>query len=457
MGKQRELDFLFNPGSIAVVGASDTPGKLSAIVMESLGGSGFTGGVYPVNPKYETVRGLKCYPSIKDIGAPIDLAVVAVPAAAVSGVFKEAEGKLRGAVVVSGGFGETDDRGKALEDELRDVIKKTGIRVVGPNCMGIYDAVSGVDTFFIPVERIKRPGRGSIAVLSQSGSFALTAMDELAAEGVGVSRVLSYGNMVDVSETDCLDFLARDDATETVVLYIESIKDGRRFVESAKNCARRKTVMALKVGRGEVGRAAARSHTGAMAGRDELYSAAFKKAGVVELSGYEEFMDGCKAVGMQSAAKGRRVAVITDAGGIGVNVADACVSAGLEVSALPDGKKERLKAVLPSYFTVGNPLDLTGSATDEWFAEAVGVALDGDDYDLAIVAPLWGPPGLTDRLPELLAERIAMAGKPAIICSPGGKYSQERKGLFTERGLPVFASPESAVRAAAILARKGRV
>ncbi|MBI5885766.1 MAG: CoA-binding protein [Deltaproteobacteria bacterium] len=450
----KNMDFFFNPSSVAVVGASGVPGKLSGIILASLLKSRFKGAVYPVNPKYTEVLGIACYPSIKAIGKEIDIAIFALPAALTPAAVKAAAGLAAGAIIVSGGFGEAD--GWEYESEIKTIAADSGMRVIGPNCMGIYDTLTRLDTFFIADERIKRPKRGGLSMVSQSGSFAITAMDELAADGLGVARIISYGNKADVNESDCLDFLAEDDATKAVALYIESVDDGRRFVEAAGRCSAQKPVMAVKVGKGAAGSSAARSHTGAIAGRPEIYSAAFKKAGVVELHGYEDFICGCKAYGIRNEpleCRGSRVMIITDGGGMGVGIADACVQAGLEVAAPSADVVERLSAIFPAYFSMGNPIDLTGSVTDEWYARSLEAAMSGDNYDIAIVAALWGPPNLTDDLAKLLAWKARESGKPVIICSPGGAYSRKKAKLFMKEGLPVFTTPEAAVRAAAVLAR----
>ncbi|MFZ3073185.1 MAG: CoA-binding protein [Thermodesulfobacteriota bacterium] len=453
MAPEGKLDFLFNPRSIAVVGATDSKGKLASIIMESLGNAGFKGKIYPVNPKHSEVRGMPCFPDIKAIGEAVDLAVIAVSSSTAVEVIRGAAGFLKGAIVIGGGFSETGFNGAALEAELKEISNKSGVRIIGPNCMGIFDTISGVDTFFIPRERAKRPGLGRVSVLSQSGSFALIAMEEFASEGIGVARVVSYGNKADVDEADCLDFLAEDSSTGAALLYIEGISDGRKFVESAARCAKKKPVIALKAGRYGAGGGAARSHTGAMAGRYELYRAAFKKAGVIEISGYEEFIDAGRVFSRFPGAGGKRVAIITDGGGIGVSMADECAAHGLIVAQLSDEKVEKLKKTFPSYFTVSNPFDLTGSATDESYGDALTETLGGDDFDIAIVAALWGPPALTDALPARLAEIAKNSGKPVIICSPGGEYAKAKKRLFEEFGLPVFSTPEGAVRAAAALSK----
>lgn len=449
----KNLDFLFNPASIAVVGASANPGKLSSIIIESLKNSGYAGKIYPVNPAYEKIGSERCYPSILSIGTDVDLALYAIPAPGVAGSLREAGARVRGAVIIGGGFGEAGESGRVYEKEIKEIVRKQGIRVVGPNCMGVFDTVSKLDTFFIPSDRIKRPGPGGLSMVSQSGSFAVTAMDELAAEGIGVARIVSYGNKIDVNESDCLEFLADDESTKAVALYIESVDDGRRFVEAASRCSAKKPVMAVKVGRGGSGASAARSHTGAITGRYEIYRAAFRKAGIIELEGYEDFIGACKAYGTQSVPGGNRVMIITDGGGMGVSIADECARAGLEVPPLCANAREDLMAVFPPYFSVSNPLDLTGSATDDLYAEAVEKTMNGGGYDIGIVAALWGPPGLTDGLAGLIAEKAAMSGKPVLICSPGGEFTRKKSALFRSLGLPVFSTPESAVRAASALAK----
>lgn len=454
MKNGKKLDFFFNPAAIAVVGASPVTGKISNVILDSLKNAGFPGEVYPVNPGHKAIDGVQCYPSIKAIGREIDLAVFAIPASAVVPALKDSIGSLKSAVVVSGGFAETGEAGRLLEKDLKDIARR-GIRIIGPNCMGIYDTVSKTDTFFIPSERIKRAPKGGLSIISQSGSFAITAMDELAAEGIGVARVVSYGNKADVNESDCLEFLAEDDETKAVAVYIESVDDGRRFIEAASACARKKPVMAVKVGKTAAAVSAARSHTGAIAGRYEVYRAAFRKAGIIELGGYEDFISGCKAFGSHAGADGGRVMIITDGGGLGVSIADACVEAGLTVAPLPEEMAEAMKASFPPFCAVTNPMDLTGSATDELFAETIERTMAGDNYDIAIVASLWGPPALTDDLPELMADKARLSGKPVIVCTPGGEYTRHRTALFRNLGLPVFTSPEGAVKAASILAKAG--
>ncbi|KAF5413536.1 MAG: Acetate--CoA ligase [ADP-forming] I [Candidatus Methanophagaceae archaeon] len=446
-----DISFFFNPKTIAVVGASPTPGKPSHIIFESLKRIGFRGAIYLVNPKYPSIDGRKCYRTLAEIKDDIDVAILALPASKVVGALKPVE-NVKGAIIVSAGFKEVGDAGRRLEEELKEIVARKGIRIIGPNCMGIYDTVSRMDTFFVSVERVKRLKRGRISILTQSGSFAEMIVDEMASEGIGVARIVSYGNRVDVGETDCLEFLVDDEATKVVVLYMESVDNGRRFVEVASRCTKKKPVVAVKVGKMEAGVHAARSHTGAISGRYEIYRAAFKKAGIIEVDGYEGLKDACKVLNTYDLVAGKRVLIITDGGGVGVSMADACEDLGLEVTGLTEATRKRLSTKLPGFTATGNPIDLTGSVTDEDYVIALEEGLR-DEYDIVIVTVLWGPPEITERLVDKLKEVREIYNKPILICSPGGKFARRMAKHFEEKkGLPVFYTPESAARAAAVLA-----
>ncbi len=451
--KSLDISFFFNPKSVVVIGASPTPGKPSYVILESLKSMGFPGKIYPVNPKYTSINDLICYSSVEGIRSSVDLAVIAVPAPMVIDALKDAANKkVNGAIIISAGFGETGSDGEKLEEEIKAISQREDIRVLGPNCLGIYDTVSKIDTFFVPAERMGRPIKGGISILSQSGSFAALIMDEMAAEGIGVARVVSYGNRVDVGESDCLEFLADDKHTKAIAIYMESVDDGRRFVEAASRCAKKKPVIALKVGKRGAGITAAKSHTGAMTGRNGIYKAAFRKAGVIEVDGYEGLKDACRALNIFKPARGRKVLIITDGGGIGVRLADACEEMGLDVAALPEGLQKRLSEKLPVFYGINNPLDLTGSATDDEYVMALDAGLK-DSYDIAIVTLLWGPPQLTEGLVHGLKAAIKKHDKPVIICSPGGTFTKRINKVFEDNGIPVFNTPEAAVRAAAVLGK----
>lgn len=453
-----DLSYLFNPGSIAIIGASEKTGNLSGLILQNLQRACYRGKLYPINPLYKEVYGIKCFPSVTAVPGKIDLAVIAIPAPNVPKVLKECGDKGIGSVIiVSSGFRESGGKGVELEKVIIEISKEMRIRIVGPNCMGVYNPLSCLDTFFIPHERMGRPGPGPVAILSQSGSFAVTFLDILAYEGIGVSKVVNYGNRIDIGESELLHYLADDEMTKIVALYIESIENGKDFVKAASYCSERKPVVAFKAGKRESGASAARSHTGAMAGRYEVYKAAFRKAGVVEAETYGELLDACKILSFQKPAKGKRVLIVTDGGGIGVAIADLCSEHGLETPELSNEIKERMRKKLPDYYSLTNPIDLTGSATDDEYGFVLKEALSEDYFDLAIVTALWGPPALTDRLIDIIAEAEEITGKPLLICSIGGRYTLSKKELFERKGLPVFPSPERAVKAASLLVKRGMI
>lgn len=446
-----DIGFFFSPRSVAVVGASPEPGKLSRIILDSLQRMGFPGEVYPVNPRYTDIDGLPCYPSLRDIPGQVDVAIIAVPASVVPAVLEEAAGRMQGAIIISAGFGETGEKGRQLEKQVKATAAQHGIRLMGPNCMGIYDTISRLDTFFIPADKVGRPAKGGLSILSQSGSIAAVIMDDLARAGIGVARLVSYGNRIDVGEAECLEFLAADPHTTAVALYVESVDDGRRFIEAASRCAARKPVVVLKIGKGEAAVRAARSHTGAMAGRYEVYRAAFKKAGVIEADGFEALRDACQALSFCRPATGRKTLIVTCGGGVGVGLSDACEALGLGVAPLPEEAAHRIADRVAGFYTVGNPLDLTGSVTNEEYAFAVEEGLKAG-YDVIIMVVLWGPPGTTPELVNRLREVRDRYDKPVLICSPGGSFTRGMDRAFREQGFPVFETPEAAARAAAVLA-----
>jgi acetyl-CoA synthetase (ADP-forming) len=451
MNTGKDISFFFNPRSIAVVGASSAPDKPSHIILESLKRIDFQGNIYPVNPNYSHIDDQKCYSSLAEIKDDIDVAIFILPAPMVIEELKDPNIKLKGAIIVSAGFKETEEEGERLEKELRDIVDRRGIRIIGPNCLGIFDNISRMDTFFVPEERVKRPKRGKLSILTQSGSFAVMIMDDMESENIGVARIVSYGNRVDVGEVDCLEFLADDEATEVIAIYMESIDDGRKFVDVASRVTKRKPVIVKKVGKRDAGIDAARSHTGAISGKYEIYKAAFKKSGIIETDGYEGLKDACKVLNAYKMVAGNKVLIVTDGGGVGVSLADACEDIGLEVKALSKDARKRLISRVPCISATHNPIDLTGSVRDEDYVTALNEGLR-DGYDMVIVSVLWAPPEITEGLIDKLKDVKDTFNIPMIISSPSGEYPRKMAKEFEKNGLPVFYTPESAVRAAAVLA-----
>ncbi len=443
------IEKFFNPNSVAIVGASPKPGKVGNVILANFK-KRFKGRIYPVNPKHEEIMGLKCYPSIKDLPETPDLVVIAIPAPKVPQVLRDAGEKgVKATIIISGGFRETGtEEGKRLEEEIVKISRKYGIRILGPNCLGIYDNWSGVDTFFLPDEKMMRPPKGKISFISQSGAFASALLDWMAYRNIGISRAISYGNKIDVDDVDLLDFLANDDKTGLIIMYLEGLKPGRGrlFIEKAREVVQKKPIVIYKAGKTSRGSTAAASHTAALAGNYSIYKAAIKQAGLIEAMSFDEIMDLSKILLTQPLMKGRKVYVVTDAGGVGVMLTDALTTEGFILPRSPADLKEELRKVLPPHCIVENPIDLTGDTDDDRYKVVLDILLPRDDVDAVVVGALPQVPGITSKLADYLAE-ARKYGKPIIAISIGSKEAEKFKDLLEDKGIPVFESPERAARA----------
>jgi len=344
------------------------------------------------------------------------------------------------------------------------------MRVVGPNCVGIVVPESGLDTMFLPyhkeiggrnLDSLPRPKPGAVSLLSQSGAFGVACIDYMAGEGIGLAKFVSYGNKADVDEVELIEYLADDPKTRVIVLYAESIDRGRDFIEAARRATLKKPIVVLKAGRTSAGAMAASSHTAALAGVDEVYDAAFRQAGIIRVYEVEELFDVTKALVTQPPAPGRRVAVLTDGGGAGVMTVDELESGGAEIAVLSEESQRRFEelkrsGVIPPISSTQNPVDLTGSATDDAFVESLDVLLDDPNVDGVVVLPLHHVPGLTSSLPERIAQISRERGKPIVVCDIGmGTYGNAFREEFERRGIPAYPTPERAARAMLALVRYG--
>lgn len=453
------LEKFFNPESVAVIGATEDPKKITSMIMKNLIEMGFEGRLVPVNPHHDEVFRHKCYPSLLEIKEKIDLTVISIPAKFVPEVLRQqATCGIKNAIVVSGGFAESGYKGAVLELEVGKICREEGIRLVGPNCIGVLDNYSNFSSSFLPWTKVKRPAKGNLSILSQSGSFATCVLDMLSEEGMGVSKVINYGNRVDVGESEMIEYLTDDDSTHVIGIYMESVDDGRRFIDASSSCSRSKPIVALKVGRRDSGIEAVRSHTGTIAGKYEIYKAAFKKSGIIEVNGFTEFLDACKVLSMQKPAKGKRILVLTNGGGFGVAASDICSVNGLDVAPTPESVRKVLSGKFPGYFILNNPIDLTGSSGDEDYGIAMKSALvDNDFFDAAIIISLMPPQTMTDGVVDIISQMARESGKPVVICVASGVYTGGVKTKFEEKGLPVFPTPERCVKAMSVLVERGRM
>jgi len=457
----KNLDVFFNPRNIAVIGASRNPAKPGYQIVYNLKRS-YKGKIYPVNPNAEKILDLRAYPSILDIPEPVDLAVIVIPAPKVPEAAEQCGIKgVKGLIVISGGFKEIGPEGAKLEEELVKIVKKYNMRLLGPNVVGVYVPKTGVNTTFINPERQGFPPHGPIAFLSQSGAFGIAILDWAAMRNMGISKFVSLGNKADIDEADLLEYLIEDEDTRVITMYIEGIENGRKFINALKKTTIIKPVIALKSGRTEAGSRAIASHTGSLAGADQIYNAVFKQTGVIRAYGMEELFDTAMALALQPPAKGNRVAILTVGGGSGVMATDACIDLGLQVPKLSDKTEEKLKKVLLPIASPHNPVDVTGSARDEHLVESVEILMKSGEVDIIIWIPYFMVPGITEQLVYSFIDRVRKVNReletpiPVVGAATGGTYTWKQASLAEEKGIPMYLSVERAAKAAWALYKYG--
>ena len=452
------LEALFNPSSIALVGASAHPEKMSHVVLKNLKKGKFK--VYPVNPKEHSILGLNCYPSVESIRDKIDLAVISLPAQLSVDAVKECASKgVRGVIVTSSGFGEASEDGKALEREMLRAVQGTRTRILGPNTMGVFVPSRSLDTLFIPTEKSKRPRSGSVAIVSQSGAVAVSFLEKAEASGIGVSSCVGLGNKLDINENDVLDYLSRDKTTGCIAMYLESFSEGRGFIAAARAISPKKPIIVLKSGRTPSGSKAASSHTGAIASSsDGLVDGAMRQAGIVRAYDEEELMDYSKALSRIGHIKGDRICVVASAGGFGVIASDLLESrdhgVGLKMARLSGETVSILRGVVPSFSSVSNPVDLTASVTDEMYDAVLETLQRDSGIDGIMMSLELQPPGVTSQLVDI-AQRRSRHGRVPIIVSAFAGDQDSLLSKLEEKGVVAYPTIWRAVRALAALRERG--
>jgi acetyl coenzyme A synthetase (ADP forming)-like protein len=451
------LRAVLQPRSVAVVGASRKPGSIGAALIGNLKEYGFSGEIYPVNPEAQQLEGLRVYRSLGEIPAPVDMAVVAVPAAAVEGVVTEcARIGVRGVVVISAGFAEVSEEGRAAQTRMRDVARAAGMRLVGPNCMGVLntDPAVRMHATFAPLQ----PVPGNVGFLSQSGALGLAVLDYAQKLNIGLSTFVSVGNKADVSGNDLLAYWRDDAGTDVIGLYLESFGNPRRFARLAPAVARRKPIVAVKAGRTAAGSRAASSHSASLACLDVAVDALFEQAGVIRTETLEDLFDVVALLATQPVPAGPRVAVVTNAGGPGILLADACEARGLILPELTAETADGLRAFLPATASVRNPVDLIASASPEAFERAV--TLVGADPNVDALVVIYVPPLAINT--EDVAEAIARgagqvpAHKPVATVFLSSKGAPSAIASGPRGKLPSYSFPENAARALAAAVKYGR-
>jgi acetyltransferase len=445
----RPLDKLFRPRAVAVIGASETAGSVGRTLMWNLLATPFGGAVYAVNPNRTSVCGLPAYRSVADVAAPIDLAVIATPAPTVPGVVRECVARgVPAGIVISAGFREAGPEGQLRERELVAEARRGGMRLIGPNCLGLMSPPSGLNATF--AAGMARPGH--IACLSQSGALLTAILDWSQREQVGFSALVSLGAMIDVGWSELIDHFGDDPQTRAIVLYMETIGDARAFLSAAREVALTKPIIVLKPGRSEAGSRAARSHTGALTGADDVLDAAFRRAGVLRVNDIAALFDLAEALDKQPRPRGPRLAIVTNAGGPGVLATDALLASGGELAPLDAETLSRLDDLLPAAWSHANPIDILGDADPGRYVGAVAVATADPASDglLAILTPQ----DMTD--PTAIATALAArggAGKPVLASWMGGAQVAAGVDVLNRAGIPTFDFPDDAARTFAAMWR----
>ncbi|MFC1671580.1 acetate--CoA ligase family protein [Planctomycetota bacterium] len=437
------LDKLLFPESIAVVGASRKPGKVGHEILINLKKGGFRGTLVPVNPASDEIEGIRCVPDLSCCGVQIDMSIIAVPARFVKQAVKDSIGAgAKAIVIVSAGFRETGVAGEILEKEIISMCRLRGVRVLGPNCLGLINMQHRMNASFAS----HMPALGGISVISQSGALCTAILDWAASRRLGLSHLVSIGNKADLSEIDFLNAFASDERTKVIVGYLESITGGDHFMEAAESASLRKPVVIFKSGVTQAGVRAASSHTGSLAGADIAYGAAFKRSGVIRATTFESLFDCAMAFAMQPLPKGNNVAIITNAGGPGIMAADAVEQMHMNVCALDGASTTALRSKLPSAASVGNPIDVLGDADPERYVAAVDAAQMDESIDAIIV--ILTPQAMTQ--PNETAQAIvncARNEKPILVSFMGGRDVSAGRDTLMTSNLPEYSSPERAVAA----------
>ncbi len=439
------VEALFNPRSIAVIGASRKPGKIGHDLLKNIIEYGYKGKIYPINPKADEILGYKAYPSIKDVPEDVDVAIIVVPAQYVLDVARECGEKgVKVLVVITSGFGEVGN--VEAEEKLLEIGKKYGMRILGPNIFGYVYTPARLNATFGPRDVLEGP----IAFITQSGALGIALMGWTIMEEIGLSSIISTGNMIDLDVIDLSKYLAEDQYTRVITIYLEGLKEGsgRRFIEEMREITKKKPVIVIKAGRSERGRLAVASHTGSLAGSDKLYDAAFKQAGVIRAYNIEEMFDWARALATQPVPRGEKTIIITNGGGVGVLATDSSEEYGVPLINPSETLKQKLRETMPWFGSPKNPVDLTGQAGVDNYVKALETAFESDEVDNIVLlycrTTVLDPRDLAKAVVKIY-DKYREAGKPLVAGFVGGLDTLEAIKILNKNNIPTYPSPERAV------------
>jgi len=453
------MEKFFTPESVALVGASATPGKVGNSVLDSLAKHDYKGAVYPINPKAEEILGVKCYPSVDAIPGNVDLVVVCVDLSVTPPVLEQCAKKgIHNVVIVSGGGKELGGERAAYEAQVKELSEKHKIRIIGPNCIGMFNAANRLDCAFQGQERMVRAKLGNVALLSQSGTMGISFLES--ADSFGLSKMVSYGNRSDVDEADMIWYLASDPQTKVIALYVEGFGDGRKFIETAKKvmAEKKKPVVIWKSGRTEAGAKQAASHTGSLGGSNAIIMGAFKQAGIISVDSYQELVAVTKALAWQPAAKGNRVAMCSNGAGPMIGGIDQFERLGLELAKISPKILDEMKAHFPPTYVIGkgNPADVTGGANAEDYRYTIEKFYEDDGVDIVMPWFVFQDDPLEETIIQHLANFSKQRKKPLLVGGNGGPYTQKISALIEKEGVPVYDDLRNWTAAASALAQWGK-
>jgi acetyl coenzyme A synthetase (ADP forming)-like protein len=450
---QSNLKYAFNAKSVAVIGASRNPGKIGYVVLENFVKGKFAGKLYGVNPNTQSVLGIKSYSSVLKIRGEIELAVIAVPAGLVPKVLGECgKKKVKSVVIISAGFSEIGN--KKATAELQKVLDKyPEMPVIGPNCLGILDTKSGIDTLFLPRYRLGRPKTGNISFISQSGALGSAVLDWAGAKEYGIGKFISYGNAMSVDEADLMEFLSKDKETKVIAVYLEGVRNGRKFFSVAKKISGKKPVIIIKGGLSEAGSKATASHTGSLAGSAKVFEAVIKQTGLIQAHTMEEVFDFARVLESEPGPKGKNVQIITNGGGYGVLTTDVLEKTGLNLARMNTKFTKPIIKASPSYAVIRNPMDLTGDADNARFMIALENTMKDPKVNSIVLIMLFQVPTLDSDIIEGVSEVLTNRKKPVVIVSAGGEFAQMHMKLLEKEGINTFSTPLDAVHALAALTK----
>lgn len=454
------MELFFTPQSVALVGASSTPGKIGNSVLDSLAKHDYKGKVFPINPKQQEILGLKCYPSISAIPEKVDLVVVCVDLSVTPPVLEECAKKgIHNVVIVSGGGKELGGERAAYEAEVKRLSEKHKIRIIGPNCIGMFNAANRLDCAFQGQARMIRAKLGPVALLSQSGTMGISFLET--ADSFGLSKMVSYGNRSDVDEADMIWYLANDPQTKVIALYVEGFGDGRKFINTAKRVMKekKKPVVIWKSGRSEAGAKQAASHTGSLGGSNAIIMGAFKQAGIISVDSYQELAGVVKGLAWQPAAKGNRVALCSNGAGPMIGAIDHFERLGLSLAKVTESTRKKMVEHFPPTYVVGkgNPADVTGGANADDYRFTIQSFMDDPNVDIIMPWFVFQDDPLEETIIDYLTEFSKQKKKPILVGGNGGPYTQKISALIEERGVPVYDDIRTWVAVASALYQWGKI